>query len=305
MLLGSFCILLPLHSDYKILGSYFKKSNTYGFELTDNVFLRLKLNHDKNNFNYLKFKEHEVFSYFHKFSGKKKLKANGFILGLVLKDSEEPEKYSDSLNDAAKSLEELELFKMSEKEFEKELKRIFEKVLEPLSSLSELTNSEILKKKIINRTKDLLSGGTKKRELAQELLERIEDNEHEKISEYSKNGEKALENRDYKKAIKNFEKAIDLSVELIGKNSKIYQELLERVEFAKKVPSLTEERNEIAEDAREALKNEKFHQAYLLYLKASQLSNKLVQFDKEEEYRLKAKALNDFAKIEQKFKEGK
>jgi tetratricopeptide (TPR) repeat protein len=135
-------------------------------------------------------------------------------------------------------------------------------------------------------------------------LDKIEDNEHKKIAEYCKKGEKGLENQDYKKAIKNFEKALDLSEELIGKKSKMYQELLERVEFAEKVPSITEERDEIAEDARDALKSGKFHQAYLLYLKASKLSKELIQFNKEEEYRLKAKALNDFAKVEQKFKEG-
>jgi uncharacterized membrane-anchored protein YjiN (DUF445 family) len=220
----------------------------------------------------------------------------------VLKDSEEPEKYRDPLTDASKSLEELDLFGMSEQEFEKELKKVFEKVIEPLSSLSDVINSETLKKRVIDRTKDLLSGGKEKRELAQELLDRIEDDEHEKISEYCKRGENGLDNQDYKKAIKNFEKALELSEELIGKNSKIYQELNDRIEFAEKVPSITEERNEIAEDARDALKDGKFHQAYLLYLKASKLSKKLIQFDKEEEYRLKAKALNDFAKVDKRFK---
>jgi len=303
MLLGSFCILLPLHSDHKILGTYFKEPQKESFEITDNIFLRLKLNHDRNKFNFFKFKEYEIFSNLHTFKGKKKLKANGFILGLVLKDSEEPEKYRDSLNDAGKSLEELDLFNMSEQEFEKELKTIFENVIEPLSSLSDFISSEKIKQIIIDRTKDLLSGGKKKRELAQELLDKIEDDEHKKIAQYCKSGEKGLERQDYKKAIKNFEKALELAEELIGKNSKIYQELQERVEFAEEVPSITEERDEIAEDAREALKDGQFHQAYLLYLKASKLSKKLIQFDKEEEYRLKAKALNDFSKVDQRFKE--
>jgi chorismate mutase len=305
MLIGSFCILLPLHSDYKILGTYFKGAEKHDFELTDNIFLRLKLNHDKDKFNYLKFKEYEIFSYFHELTGKKKLKANGFILGVVLKDSEEPEKFKDSLTDASKSLEKFDLFEMSEQEFEKELKKLFENIIEPLSTLSDFINSETLKQKVINRTKDLLSGGKEKRELAQELLDRIEDDEHKKIAEYCKNAERALDKQSYKRAVKYFENALELSEELIGKDSKIYQELEERVEFVKKIPSLKEDRDDIAEDARDALKDGNFHQAYLLYLKASKLSKKLVQFDKEEEYRLKAKALNDFAKVDKRFKKGR
>ena len=305
MLLGSFCILLPLHSDYKILGSYFKNPDEHDFELTDNIFLRLKLNHDRDKFNYLKFKEIEIFSYFHELTGKKKLKANGFILGVVLKDSEEPEKFSDSLTDASKSLEEFDLFEMSEEEFEKELKKIFENIIEPLSTLSDFINSETLKQKVIDRTKDLLSGGKEKRELAQELLDRIEDEEHEKIAEYCKDAERALDKQSYKRAVKYFGNALEITENLIGKDSKIYQKLEERLDFVKKIPSLKEDRDDIAEDARDALKDGNFHQAYLLYLKASKISKKLVQFDKEEEYRLKAKALNDFAKIDKRFKEGR
>jgi hypothetical protein len=42
-----------------------------------------------------------------------------------------------------------------------------------------------------------------------------------------------------------------------------------------------------------------------LYRKASEISKKLVQFDKEEEFRLKSKALEDFYKIDEKYSKNK
>ncbi|MFW9821735.1 MAG: hypothetical protein ACFFE4_02295, partial [Candidatus Thorarchaeota archaeon] len=67
-------------------------------------------------------------------------------------------------------------------------------------------------------------------------------------------------------------------------------------------PELSKERDKLVQDARSFLRNEDFHNAYLSYRKASEISKKLVQFDKEEEYRLKSRALEEFHKVDQKFK---
>ncbi|TXT65174.1 MAG: hypothetical protein BAJALOKI1v1_460009 [Promethearchaeota archaeon] len=297
MLKGCFSILLPLHSDYEILGQYF--SGAGKFEITSNIFLRLKLQHDKNEFNLLKTNKYDLFSYYHKFTTKKKLKASGIILGLYLENEEDPEKFRASLKDAAKSLEKQDLFNLDQKQFNRKLKKTIEQIVEPLS---DVINPDIMKKKIINRTKALLSGGKEERNLAQELLERLEDEEHVKISNYCDLAEREMEEKNYKKAAKYFQKATDLSAQLCGKDSRITKDLQDRVEFSEKIPDIINERDEAASEAREALKNEQFHEAYLLYHKASKLSKELVQFDKEEEYRLKAKALNEFAKVDQMFK---
>ncbi|GAI72141.1 unnamed protein product [marine sediment metagenome] len=45
-----------------------------------------------------------------------------------------------------------------------------------------------------------------------------------------------------------------------------------------------------------------FHSAYISYKKASELSKKLVDFNKEEEYRLKSKALEEFYKVDEEYK---
>lgn len=78
--------------------------------------------------------------------------------------------------------------------------------------------------------------------------------------------------------------------------------LKEKGEFSQQIPELSKEREKIVQEARNALRNEDFHTAYTSYRKASEISKKLVQFDKEEEFRLKSKALEDFYKIDQKYR---
>ncbi|MGV9200341.1 MAG: hypothetical protein ACOC4M_16160, partial [Promethearchaeia archaeon] len=78
--------------------------------------------------------------------------------------------------------------------------------------------------------------------------------------------------------------------------------LLEKSENAKRVPEMIEERDDAVEEARDYLRDEDFNKAYQWYKKASELSKELMQVKKEEEYRLKAKALQDFYRVDQRFK---
>ena len=78
--------------------------------------------------------------------------------------------------------------------------------------------------------------------------------------------------------------------------------LKEKGNFSQQTPELSKEREKIVEEARNALRNEDFHTAYISYRKASEISKKLVQFEKEEEYQLKSKALEDFYKVDQQYK---
>ena len=58
---GSFVILIPLDADYicfPILHAFLGLSNT-----TNDLFLRLNLDHSKNEYNLLKLKENHLFSY--------------------------------------------------------------------------------------------------------------------------------------------------------------------------------------------------------------------------------------------------
>ena len=51
---GSFVILNPIDADYRVLG-YYNKSKS-DFEITNDLFLRLNLDHSKNEYNLLKLK---------------------------------------------------------------------------------------------------------------------------------------------------------------------------------------------------------------------------------------------------------
>nr|MBD3197662.1 hypothetical protein [Candidatus Lokiarchaeota archaeon]MBD3202056.1 hypothetical protein [Candidatus Lokiarchaeota archaeon] len=295
---GVFCLLLPFDTDYKVLGYYLIDNEVSDFEITSNLFLRLNLDHERNEYNYLKLKLLRIFSYIHRFTGKKAQKASGYILGILMSEDEKAEKYRSSLKEAAEEIGELDLLKIDSEDFESHLRRIYQETLEPLI---DILDPEKLKQHIIDRTKTLLSGGRKERQLAQDLLEEVEDDEHLKITDYYKTAKKSLKQGDFEKAAKNFIRASEISEELLG-DSEITKSLKERSTFAQKIPNLSKKREKIVEDARSALRNENFHEAYLLYRKASEISKELIDFDKEEEYRLKSKALNDFYQVDQRFK---
>ena len=71
------------------------------------------------------------------------------------------------------------------------------------------------------------------------------------------------------------------------------------------IPDLSKKRDDIVREARSALRKEDFHTAYTYYKRASELSKKLMQTEKEEEYTLKSKALRDFYQAEQRFQKKK
>ena len=290
--------MLPTDSDYKILGYYFKEGKSQ-FEISNDLFLRLNLDHSKNEYNLLKLKESRIFSYSYKFKGKLARKAFGIIIGILLNEDDETERFRSSLKEAAEALEmpSLNIASISNDEFETLLKDIY---LEHLEPLIDILQPDELKKNIINITKFLLSGEKKERKLAQDLLEKIEDGEHIKLSDFYKNAENAIKSVDFEKAGKLYFKAAELAEDLYLMD--IATSLKEKGEFSKKTPELSREREKIVEQARNALRNEDFNNAYILYRKASDISKKLVQFDKEEEYMLKSKALEDFYKIDQKYK---
>lgn len=298
---GCFVILLPTDSDYKILGYYFKEG-TPGFKITNDLFLRLNLDHSKNEYNLLKIKDHQIFSYIHKFKGKLTRNASGIIIGLLLIENDKPEKFRSSLKEAAEAFEmpSLNILKKSREEFEVLLKDVY---LEHLEPLIDILQPDALKTSIINITKFMLSGGKKERKIAQELVEKIEQGEHKKISECYKTAENAIKSLDYEKAAKFYNKAAEMAEGLYVMDIAAF--LKEKGLFSQQIPDLSKERERIVQEARNALRNEDFHTAYTSYRRASLISKKLIQFDKEEEYRLKSKALEDFYKIDEKYRKNK
>jgi len=295
---GSFVILLPLDADYRILGYYFKEGKN-NFEITNDLFLRLNLDHSKDEYNLLKLKENQIFSYVYKFKGKLARKASGIIIGLLLNENDKPEKFRSALKEGAEAIEVLGLnfLKMNSQEFEPLLKDIYFEHLEPLI---DILKPDALKDSVITITKFMLSGGKQERKIAQELLKKIEDGEHEKISEYYSTADNALKALDYEKAAKFFKRAAEIAEELYVID--IAESLKEKATFSEDVPDVSKARDKLVQEARNFLRNENFHSAYISYKKASKLSKKLVDFNKEEEYRLKSKALEEFYKVDEEYK---
>ena len=173
MPMGCFVILLPIDSDYKVLGYYFKEGKL-DFKITNDLFLRLNLDHSKNEFNLLKVKDlYSIFSYFYKFTGKLARKAIGIIIGLLLNEDDKPERFRSSLKEAGEAFEipSLDILNKSKEEIEIVLKDIY---LEHLEPLIDILQPDALKTSVINITKYMLSGGKKERNLAQELVKSIE-----------------------------------------------------------------------------------------------------------------------------------
>jgi len=295
---GSFAIIIPLESDYKILGYYFKEGKS-NFEITNELFLRLNLDHSKDEFNLLKLKDYNIFSFLYKFKGKLTRKASGVIIGILLNENDKPEKFRSPLMEGAEAIEVigLNLLNMKKVEFEPLLKDIY---LEHLEPLIDILKPEALKDSIITITKFMLSGGTNERKIAQELLKKIENGEHEKIADYYTSAEDALKSLDYDKAAKFFKKAAEIAEQLYIVD--IAESISEKASFSDKIPDLSKKRDKVIQDARNYLKNEDFHNAYINYKKASEISKKLVEFDKEEEYRLKFEALRSFHEVDQKYR---
>ena len=80
---GCFVVIIPTDADYKVMGYYVKEGESK-FEITNDLFLRLNLDHSKNEYNLLKLKEERILSYLYKLKGKLARKASGIIIGLLI-----------------------------------------------------------------------------------------------------------------------------------------------------------------------------------------------------------------------------
>ncbi|HEY0087888.1 MAG TPA: hypothetical protein VGB37_03535, partial [Candidatus Lokiarchaeia archaeon] len=101
---GSFVILLPKDADYKILGYYLKEKSEkekLEFKITSDLFLRLNLDHERSEYNLLRLKDLIILSYLYKIQGKQSRKASSLIIGLILDESDDPERFKVSIKESA------------------------------------------------------------------------------------------------------------------------------------------------------------------------------------------------------------
>jgi hypothetical protein len=293
---GIFSILLPHEADYTILGYYFSDKRVQ-FEVTSDIFLRLNLDHSKNEYNTLKIKDIFMVSYLHTLKGKLSRKASGLIIGLLLFEDDKPDEFRETLKKISERLEALNLIEISKGDFEGKLKDLFE---EHMESGADMMDGNTIKTSIINHTKELLSGGKKQRKLADDLLKKIEMGIHNKITEHFTIGNDALKADDHEKASKAFIKAAEIAEELL--EDELANTLRDKAKLSGNVPEMAKNLDVAAQKARNFLKNEDFYNAYIWYKKSGEIAKLLMIPDKEEEYTLKSKALQEIYQIEQKFK---
>jgi hypothetical protein len=296
---GCYIILLLSESEYKVLGYYFKQKPS-NFEVTGDLYLRLNLDHSKNEYTLIKLKENQLLSYFYKFQSKLSRKALGIMFGVLINETDDLDKLRVSLKNAAPAMENSNILDISKENFELKLKGIYHQYLE---TLIDIIDADALKESIINRTKEMLSGSSKERKLAQELLEKIENKVHTKIGDYYRSAEDALKVVDYEKASKFFNKAAEVAEELM--EEELVKSLQERAKLSFNIPDLLKKRENIIKEAKNALRNDNFHSAYIFFLRAAEISKELMDSEREEEYTLKSKALQDIYLFEERLKKKK
>ncbi len=290
---GCFLIAVQKNSEMKIVGNYTKDKKEI-IKISDDLLLRIQMNHATKEISKISFKDVVYFSYIHEYPSKLKKNVQVAVIGIFLSEDEDPKPYISSLQNAAKSLENIEIESLKS---ENRLEDIYKQFIE---KLKDIFDPEHLKSTAIDTAKNMLSGSSKDRKNAQELLKKIEEGIHTKIHKSGKSAEDAMKIGDYEKAVKEYERAAGLALEIFDNN--LAKSLKDRALIAKKVPNITKERNKAINNARSSLRNEDFHSAYLNFRKAAELSEKLMDFEKAEEYSLKSKALSDFHSVDKKFK---
>lgn len=160
-------------------------------------------------------------------------------------------------------------------------------------------DSKILEDNIKAKAKKLLAQGETKE--AEELLEQVTKYKTpKKLYNAASKAETEVKKGDYEKAARFYEEAVALAQDL-GEDT-IADYLQEKAKNAQKLPQIIEMRDQTANEARKALREEKFELAAQLFRRAAALSGELLDTKKGEEYTLKAKALQEFAAVEKKYR---
>ncbi|MHA1733536.1 MAG: hypothetical protein ACTSU5_16430 [Promethearchaeota archaeon] len=269
----------------KLFASFFEAEQV---EVTKDLLLRIQMGHSVKQLNSLITEDVVFVSYL------VEDRKSAYILGLFLETSDKPESFSQNLKKAALMIK--GDVGGSASDLNAKLEELYFK---HFRTPQVVLDSKEIEQHIKDKTKELLKQGKTKE--AQELLEKVQKRKlPKKLYNCSEKAQKAISSKDFDKAVKLYEEAAGYASELDEPN--LARVLLDRAKITRKIPGLLEERNRVASDARKSLREENFHRAAVLYKKAADLSNELMDPASTEEYTLKAKALADFAKIDKKFK---
>ena len=237
---GCFLIAMQKNSEFEILG-YFFKDQKHKTLISDDLLLRIRMNHSLKEINKIILENQIILSYSYEFHQKSQKYLQGIIIGLFLNMDEDVKSYISSLQTSAKILEDLDYSDIKSINIEEKIKEIYINYIE---KLKDIVDSDNLKKIIIERTKTLLSGNIEDRKLAQELLGKIENGIHIEMNKIAKSAEEAIKNGEYEKAAKKYDIASKMAVDIY--EDKLAKTLKEKAINTRHIPNIIKEREEVA-----------------------------------------------------------
>lgn len=288
MPIGCFLIEIDSTSKPMLKGTYYENESET-VEIDNNLILKLRMGLSDKKLDTIVTPNYTIMSYIMDF---KKEKANHqSITGVILKPSDNPNNFRNQIKAAADSL--TKGINSSNEEIKDQLKSIYNELFE---TPTVLLNQAELEVRLKERVKQLTKEG--KFDKAKEMLDLIKK-VPKKLFEANKNAEQAIEANDLDTAERELKKAQKFAEDLGEfEQAKL---LAERAKIVKQIPKLEEARKDEIKKAKESLRKDDFHEAYIHFKNAADLSKKLMDPRGTEEFTLKADALAKFAEINKRF----
>ncbi len=287
MPLGCFLVTIDPVKGPKYAARFFEGGKD-SYKLTDELLLRLQMVHSSKQQSTLTLEDSVLLT--RSYEDRKNL----IIVVIVLTPLDKPESFLNGLKDSLQKL--VPKIASMKDQLDKVLEELyFEYYRTPQVTL----DSKKLEENIKEKAKKLLQSGKTKE--AEELLEKATKLKiPKKLYDTATKAENEIKKGDYEKAARFYLEAADYASEL--GEAALSEFLRDKAKNSQKLPQFTEQRNQAVSDARKALRDDKFELAAQLFRKAADLSNELLDAQKVEEYTLKAKALQEFASVEKKYR---
>jgi len=287
MPLGCFIVVLDPAKGPKYAGRFFEAGKD-SYKLTDDLLLRLQMVHTSKLQSTITLEDSVLLTRSYED------RQHHFILAVILTPLDKPETFLNGLKDSIQVI----ATKMGSN-IDQLDKLLEDNYFVSLRTPQVTLDSKKLEENIKVKAKQLLQSGKTKE--AEDLLEKATKLKiPKKLYETATKAENEIKKGDYEKAARFYQEAADYASDL-GEDT-LSEFLRDKSKNSQKLPQFIEQRNQVVADARKALREDKFELAAQLFRRAADLSNELLDAQKVEEFSLKAKALQEYASVEKKFR---
>jgi len=285
---GCFLIEIDFQGKSSIIGSYFDNDED-SIEIDNNLVLQLQMGlMDKKLFVLTK-PEYHLVSYIDNFM--KDRKRFKLITTAVLKPSDSPENFREGVKLVS------DIFTNKPDMPPEDLKNTLSDVYYDYFEIPTIAlNKRELEDRLAKRVKDL--NKKMKFDEAKQLLEIVKKIPR-KLYQANRNAERAMKAEAYDRAEREYMHAMKYAEQL--QENDLAKEFFDKAKRMSSVPLLRQQRDKIVDKARNALRNDRWEEAYKLFREAAALSNKLFDSSAAEEYGQKSDALAKFHEVDKKF----